>query len=369
MEADTITNGEVLMVKNMRTYIRQKNRQKIRQMIREKTPQTIMLVFAVLFICGCDMKFPGKNKPEVIEPAHPPVAIPDDNAAPPTDTAPVLVKVNSQPLYMQPLYDALVDDYGLPLAKQFIADELVRQELVRQSLSTEVTKKQVAAEDRKALQLIFKFVDATPEQLKGLREQFLVKYNYTPRQWDVTMRRNARLSRLAAQRVKVSDEELREEFLHRYDGKLLARHIQVPTLVEAEKIIRLLKQGQDFTKLAYTHSTNPSAKRGAWLPEIGTQTNNTKMNPVLAQVVRSLKNPGDYSGAIQVGTNFHIVRLEKTIPPKNVKFEKIRDELRAIVLLERTQMLQQEILQELFSKAKIEYVNPNIRKKIEQGKK
>ena len=182
------------------------------------------------------------------------------------------------------------------------------------------------------------------------------------------MRRNVGLSRLAARRVKVSDKELREEFLRRYDGKLLARHIQVPTLIEAEKIIRMLKQGRDFTRLAYKYSTNPSAKQGGWLPEVGTQTNDTKMSPVLVQVVRSLKKPGDYSGAVQVGTNFHIVRLEKMIPPKNVKFEKVRDELRAVVLLEKTQRLQQQILQELFKKAKIEYVNPTIREKIEQGK-
>ena len=49
--------------------------------------------------------------------------------------------------------------------------------------------------------------------------------------------------------------------------------------------------------------------------------------------------------------------------------EKIRDELREVVLLEKTMMLQQEILQELFRKAKIEYVAPSIREKIEQGKK
>ena len=282
----------------------------------------------------------------------------------------VLVKVNDQPIYMQPLYNALVEDYGLPLAKQFIADELVRQELVRQGISTDVTKDQAAAESRKALQQIFNFVDSpTPDQLEGLLEQFLAKQNFTIRQWNTTMRRNVGLSLLAGLRAEVSDEELREEFLRRYNGKLSARHIQVPTLADAENILRKLKDGQDFTKLAYKYSTNPSGKRGAWLPEVGTQTAETKMNPVLVQVVRSLKKPRDYSGAVQVGTNFHIIKLEEAIPPKNVKFDSIRDELRAIVLLERTQMLQQEILQELFRKAKIEYVAPTIREKIEQGKK
>jgi len=277
----------------------------------------------------------------------------------------ILVKVNGEPLYMQPLYEALVDDYGLPIAQQFIADELVRQELVRQGLSTDITEEQIAAESQKALQMIFKFVgDSTPDQLGDLLTQFLAKRNTTHRQWDMAMRRNVGLSRLAARLAKVSDEELREEFLRRYNGRLAARHIQVPTLANAENILRKLKEGQDFAKLAYKHSTNPSGKRGGWLPEIATQTTETKLNPVLVEVVRSLEKTGDYSGAIQVGTNFHIVKLEKTIPPENVKFDDIRDELRAIVFLERTQVLQQEILQELLRKAKIEYIDSTIRQKV-----
>jgi foldase protein PrsA len=365
-----ITNGEVLMVRNIQQKIHKKMRKS-----SWKTAASVLLVLITL-ICGCDMSF-GRKKPEVIEPTEPPVAAVDDNFAPKSDTTDVsevrpenkkiLVKVNGEPLYMQSLYDVLVDDYGLPLAKQFIADELVRQELVRQGISTDVTKEQVKAESRKALQLIFG--SFTPDQLDGLLAQFLAKQNYTLRQWNITMRRNVGLSRLATLRAKISDEELRQEFLRRYNGTLSSRHIQVPTLAEAENILSKLKEGQDFAKLAYKYSTNPSGKQGAWLPEIGTQATETKVNPVLVQVVRSLKKPGDYSGAVQVGTNFHIVKLEKTIPPKNVKFDNVRDELRAIVLVERTQKLQQEILQELFQKAKIEYVAPSIREKIEQGKK
>ena len=358
--------------------IRQSIQQKKRNMLLSTTP--VLLVLFAVFICGCDMSF-GRKKPEVIEPPllQPETPTVDDNATAGAAVAPdvqpatkrVLVKVDGQPLYMQPLYNALVDDYGLPLTKQFIADELVRQELVRQGISTEVTKNQIAAESKRALRLILgEIVDnPTPNQLDRLLAQFLAKQNYTLRHWNITMRRNVGLARLALRQAKVSDEELWEEFLRRYNGKLLSRHIQVPTLGEAEKILDKLKDGQDFAKLALKYSTNPSAKRGAWLPEIGTQTTEANMNPVLVQVVRSLEKTGDYSGAVQVGTNFHIIKLEKIIPPKNVKFEDISDELRAIVLLEKTQMLQQKILQELFQKAKIEYVAPSIREKFEQGKK
>ncbi len=360
----TMTNGEVPIVKKI-----------VKKMQRKNIVEAAMLGQLVLLLlaCGCDMKMPAK-KAEVIEPAAskaPSVENDESSASVATEnTTGVLVTVNGQPLYMKPMYDALLDDYGLQLARQFIADELVQQELVRQGLSTDVTKKQIALENRKALHMMFKLTeDTAPQDLDKLRDGWLEKNKFTLRQWNAIMRRNVGLTRLAANRAKVSDEELREEFLRRYNAALRSRHIQVPTLVRAEKILKLLKQGQDFTKLAYKYSTNPSAKSGAWLPEIGTQTAEKNMNTVLVQVIRSLQNSGDYSGAVQVGTNFHIVRLEEKIPPKNVKFDDVRDELRAIVLLEKTQRLQREVLGELFQKAKLEYVEPSIRKQVEQGKK
>lgn len=343
------------------------------QIIRRKMQATaVLLVLSVSFVCGCESELSPSGGSEVVEPAAvATAAIPATTpTAPEASVGAVLVKVNGQPVYMQPLYDALVDDYGLPLAKQFIADELVRQELVRRGISTDVTNEQTAAQTQKTLRMIFKFVDgSTPQQLDGLLEQFLAKRNITRRQWDITMRRNVRLSRLAGLRAKVSDEELQDGFLRRYDGKLSARHIQVPTLADAEKILKLIADGQDFAELAYKYSTNPDGKRGGWLPEISTQTAEHDVNPVLVQVVRSLKKTGDHSGAVQVGTNFHIVKLEKTILPENVKFDDVCDELRTIILLEKIRILQQEILQELFRKAKIEYIDRTISEKIEQGKK
>lgn len=317
----------------------------------------MLLTLLVANTTSCDMQLGSKK---VIEPP------PTNSAAQPGQKIEILARINGQPIYMTPLREALLEDYGLPIARWLIADEVVRQELARLKLPMKVTQEQVAAENDQMLRTMFQFAEKpSPQQMETLLSQFLAKRQNTRRQWDATMARNVRLSRIVAGQVKITQAELRKEFFRRYNGKLKVRHIQVPSLIEAETVIRELGKGRDFATTAYKFSTSPSAKTGAWLPEIDTRDATTSVPSAIIKAARALKTPGDRSNPVQVGTNFHILKLEEVLPPVDVKFEDVAAKLKTDVEYRRITQLRHQILRNLLSgsKTNIEYVNPVIRSK------
>jgi parvulin-like peptidyl-prolyl isomerase len=318
----------------------------------------VLCVLAVL--AGCELNRPSTK----IEPRTP--------AAPAGEGSPrVMARVNDQPITMETLYDALVADDGLRVSQQLIADELVRQELLRRNLPTNVTDRELELENRRALSKVFQFDNAPPpEQLDSLLDQLLSQKNITRRVWDATMRRNVLLARLAEKdpRVGVADEDVRQAFFEEYDGKFKARHVQAPTMVIAQEVAEKARKGADFAQLAFQYSTNPSGKSGGWLPDVGPRTAPETLPPPIVQAVRAMKTPGQISNIVQVGSNFHVLKLEEIVPPTRAKFSDVKGKLRFIVREKKIDRLQPVIMQELIDKATIEYVDPVIRSKVKRGK-
>ena len=83
--------------------------------------------------------------------------------------------------------------------------------------------------------------------------------------------------------------------------------------------------------------------------------------PVLVKVARSLETPGDISDAVQVGSTFHVLKLEEVIPPKDVSFADAKERLKPWVRRQKVERRQQPLLKELIDKAEIKYTNPVIR--------
>ena len=314
---------------------------------------------------GCDLMQPIEPAPKVT-PAPPAKVTPVVNQAPEA----ILATVNGTALSMQPLYDALVSDYGMQIAQILLADELVRQAIVKEKLSLTVSKMDIDAESSKTLQQLFPFgAPPTKRQIEGLLAQFLTKRNLSRRQWDASMRRNLLLARLAETRIgPITEEDLRELFFLQYDGKIIVRHIQTPSLSNAQTLLKSIRDGEPFAKVAQTHSTSPSGKDGGLLPPIGARTAPPGVPPALLQAAKALKKPGEVSSPIQVGTAFHILKLEEIIPPQAVKYAQVEPQLRALAHEQRIHQLQPVIMRELFSKADIQFVDPTLREQRKNAK-
>ncbi len=282
----------------------------------------------------------------------------------PSAPAPIpalLATVNGHPIAMSALHDALVADYGLALAHQIIADTVVAQELKKRSMATDVTPLELRTETLRALERIFGFGDKVPpaKQLEQLLGQFLKQQKLTRRQWDQVMNRNARLGRLIGKNIRFSDAQLRRAFIQFYGGTWQARHIQVPSRQKAEEVLRAIKAGGDFAMLAKMHSTNPTGKTGGVL--LVPMKNPPKELPThIIQAISAL-SPGEVSAPVLSGAAFHLLKLEKKLPPAGLKFEDKKNEIARALAQQEITRRQQTLLMSLVRAAEVKYIDPTVK--------
>lgn len=180
----------------------------------------------------------------------------------------------------------------------------------------------------------------------------------------MTMRRNVLLGKLASERAEPGQNETLEAFNEKYGRKVIVRHVQLATLDEAQRVLELLRSGDDFQELAQKFSLSPSRRAGGLLPPIG---ESSKVVPkALHEVAWAMSRLGETSDIVQVGTTYHILYLERIEEPKDVRFEDVRETLEQEVRGAKRRAAGGELLRELIDKAEIRYVDPALAAKAEQ---
>lgn len=155
--------------------------------------------------------------------------------------------------------------------------------------------------------------------------------------------------------AEVTDEEIaafyEENKATRFGSKARARHILVKTKPEADRILKQLKGGADFAKIAKTESTDPgSGAKGGDLGEFGPG----QMVPAFEEAVFS-SEVGEITGPVKTEFGFHIIEVtEKTDGPE---LEEVSDEIRDELQEGAKGELLQKRLQERTKEAEVT-VNP-----------
>ncbi len=173
-----------------------------------------------------------------------------------------------------------------------------------------------------------------------------------------TQRTNLLVNALLAKHLKqvdLSDKALKKE----YDAQMKeadlteykARHILVKDEKTAEDIIKQLKAGADFKKLAKEKSTGPSASNGGDLGWFSAAT----MVPEFSAALKKLKKGKFSEKPVKTKFGWHVILLEDTRKRKAPEFEKIKPQLKQIVSSKAIH----QYIDELTAKANI---------KIESGK-
>jgi len=315
-----------------------------------------LLVAAAWSAPGCDGLGPEQVAVGQSSPAPGQAEAPAGQAA----AREVMATVNGQPVYMDEFVEALIQADGLQTAQQFIALELVRQEAERAGVSVE--EAEIQAEADRTLARLFEGVEKA-DQRERLLQQMLTRRHITSELWRRIMHRNALLRKLVEPDVQVGEEDLREEFGARFGRQVEVRHIQTASLTQAQQLLRELAGGADFAELAAKYSLSPSARDGGLLPRIGTHSE--LVPEAIRNVALAMRQPGEISEPIQVGTAFHILKLERVIEPQAVRFLDVRDSLAQEVRERKIAAAQQALLARLIQAARrnhaIRYVNPTLR--------
>ncbi len=266
----------------------------------------------------------------------------------------VMATVNGEPIYMKQLTEQLVRAHGLLVAEMLVADKLVAQEAARREIT--VTGEEIAQERSRQLRAVLGD-ELTGQQRDRVLEELLRRRGLTREVWERTMWRRAVLRKMALPRVSVTEPMIRAQFLAQYGQKVQVRHMQLPSVFEAQKILKLIQEGRDFAELAKRYSTNATtAAQGGLLPPF------TRDDPRVDKAVRdaafALSKPGQVSEVVQAGRNFHVLKLVRRIVPPDADYESVRDTIREGLRDRLVERVQQEILHQLRQSAAVEYVDP-----------
>ena len=154
---------------------------------------------------------------------------------------------------------------------------------------------------------------------------------------------------------KIYDDQVK---LLKPEEEVSARHILVETEEQAKELKAKLDKGADFAQLAKENSKDPGSKDdGGNLGYFG----HGQMVPQFEEVVFKLKK-GEVSDPVKTQFGWHLVKLEDSRTKQPPAFEIVKDSIAQSLLLQKAQ----KTAMELRANAKIEIVDPEIKKSIDE---
>jgi len=142
-------------------------------------------------------------------------------------------------------------------------------------------------------------------------------------------------------------------------------HIRVKTQKEAENVIKLIKNGEDFNELAKKISIAKDASRGGKIPKREHGMIERVYGKAFFEALERAK-VGQVTGPVQVDDCYEIIRLERHTPKKLRPYEKIKNNLRAKLLRERRKAAFDDLMKELKEKTRYTIEKSDAFLKMEQ---
>lgn len=251
----------------------------------------------------------------------------------------VVAKVNGQ----------AITESDMALAEGELGSELgqLPPEVKRRALAEYLIDNMLFAEAAEAANLATS--PAFEEQMRYLRRRVLREQYF-----DKTLR------------GAINDDEVRQIYDARVasmkpEDEFAARHILVDSEDKAKKLRKEIADGADFAEVAKKNSTDPGSKDQGGL--LGYFTKG-QLVPEFEAAVFKL-HEGEVSEPVKTTFGWHIIKLEdrrrKELPP----FDTVKDTIANSLIVRKAQ----ERATALREKAKLEYVDADIKKQVDEQKK
>lgn len=144
------------------------------------------------------------------------------------------------------------------------------------------------------------------------------------------------------------------------EPEVRARHILLKSEQEAKDLVKQLKGGADFTELAKKSSDGPSSQTGG---DLGYFSRGQMVKP-FEDAAFALEK-GQISNPVQTDFGWHVIKVEDKRNRPLPTFEEVKDQLAASLIQNRLRT----VVQELRATAKVEIVDPEMKKAIEEDAK
>lgn len=201
------------------------------------------------------------------------------------------------------------------------------------------------------------FADAAENNAMADTAEFTDKLNYTRRRMLRDMYFNQRMKDAVKNDELIALYKAKLEVLPKEED-VHARHILVKTEDEAKAIALELGKGADFSKLASARSIDSATKdKGGDLGFFG----RGKVVPEIEKSAMKLET-GKISSPVESAFGWHIIKVEERRPKAPPTFESVKQRLANAVGYEKAQSLAYELRE----KSKIEYLDPELKKMVDE---
>ncbi len=259
----------------------------------------------------------------------------------------IVATVNGENITKDELYQAMLTEGGRQVLDRLITNRLILQEGER--LGITVTEEEIDAEIQNIIKTNF----------YGMAESFyqaLEQYGLTEKALKNDLKTEIVLRKIVQEQINIIDEEAREYFTTNQEyfnipEQVEARHILVDTREEAEEVIGLLNNGNDFAELAKEYSKDPvSAEQGGNLGFF----QRGEMVPEFEEVAFNLaiNQPSD---PVETTYGFHIIEVLDRKASQEVTFEEVEEKVKEAMTEELIMERMNEQANLLREQASIEY--------------
>lgn len=273
--------------------------------------------------------------------------------------------VNGHSIARREVVELLMESHGLAALQQLIVLELAKQETKRRGLvvgAEDVRSEYEQSVERIAREVFGETKTTDAERLRGL-ETVLERKGLTIAEFMVGMERNAHLRKLANQDLKLDERLIREEFARQYGEKVEIRHIQLADADDVARATAALEGGEGFAEVARRMSRNAeTAAKGGLLPAFA--FNDESIPPLMREAAFQLK-PLEVSTPLRIENAFHLIRLERRIPPAAARFEDQRESVERALRERIVSRLMADLATELFRKSSIRVLDPRLKEEFE----
>ena len=315
---------------------------------------------------------PASAKRESARPAQaPPKSVADQVTA--SNNGVAIAYVDGKPIDRQTLVNLLIAGHGVGIFEQLVVLERARQKA--EELGVRVSEKDVVAEHERSLRALLSPIEAADEssanppefnheEAERLLDEIIARRNVSRAEYRAVMTRNAYLRAIVEATMSFTEAQLKEEYALAFGERVRIRHIQLPSLLDAERISANLARGADFTEQARDYSANlRTAPAGGLLPDF------TRDDPRIPEGLRQIAfglTEGEVSNCLHVDDWYHIVKLEKRVSAENPAFEEVRGVLEDRLRERLATPAMQTLYRSLFEQADIRIEDPILRQEFER---
>lgn len=262
-----------------------------------------------------------------------------------TGASNIAAVINGEPISRQSIGQQCLVRWGEETLEGLVNKQLITEAC--ESLGIVISDRDVTDEISSIARKFGMSVDQYVKMLKDERDVSETEYRR-----DIVWPSLA-LKRLAADKLRVTQEQLDQEYESEYGPKVQVRMISLTSAAKAQQVLRLAKaQPTEFERLAKEHSEDPnSASAKGLIPPIRKHMG----EPAIEQAVFALQ-PGEVSEIVHAANQYLIFRCERHVPAATISPQyrkQTTERLRERIVERNLRKASGEIFKQLQSKATI----------------